>query len=254
MDPVKEAERLAQHAHAGQKDKAGMPYIDHPRRVAARAEEVDGRPAAVAVAWLHDVVEDTPTTLEELRDAGFDTDVVAAVDAITRRPGEGDDYYRRVAANQLAAVAKRADIWDNTNPERLALLSQADRDRLEQKYRHALEQLSANTEVTVWMLDLRDARVNGIHTHLLARREADGTVRFEGQDFGVPAGLMGNDDEYEYFWTVRPADVPKLVELLGGRLGDEVRDLLKANWTGRRSYDLERVLREAPFRVEFASR
>jgi (p)ppGpp synthase/HD superfamily hydrolase len=142
-DAAAHAERVAREAHVGQVDKAGRPYIDHPRRVAARVAEVDGRPAAVAVAWLHDVVEDTPTTLEDLRDAGFGADVVAAVDALTRRPGEGDDYYLRVASDDLATVVKLADIWDNTNPERLARLSPDDQARLEQKYRHALEAISA---------------------------------------------------------------------------------------------------------------
>ena len=142
-DAATHAERVAREAHVGQVDKAGRPYVDHPRRVAARVAEVDGRPAAVAVAWLHDVVEDTPTTLEDLGEAGFGVDVVAAVDALTRRPGEGDDYYLRVAADDLASVVKLADIWDNTNPERLTLLSLDYQARLERKYRHALEVISA---------------------------------------------------------------------------------------------------------------
>ena len=57
------AKDIATKAHEGQVDKAGMPYIDHPRRVAERVAQVDGRPEAIAVAWLHDVVEDTATNL-----------------------------------------------------------------------------------------------------------------------------------------------------------------------------------------------
>lgn len=131
------AERRATTAHEGQVDKAGRPYIEHPWRVANRVAEVDGRAAAVCVAWLHDVVEDSDVTLDELRD-DFGDAIVDAVDALTRREGEGDDYYRRVASNDLAVAVKRADIWDNTNPERLATLPASTRDRLLAKYAHAL--------------------------------------------------------------------------------------------------------------------
>lgn len=134
------AERRATTAHKGQVDKAGRPYIEHPRRVADRVAEIDGRAAAVCVAWLHDVVEDSDVTPDELR-GDFDDAIVDAVDAVTRRDGEGDDYYRRVASNDLAVAVKRADIWDNTNPERLAALPASTRDRLQAKYAHALELL-----------------------------------------------------------------------------------------------------------------
>ena len=88
------AKDIATKAHEGQVDRAGMPYIDHPRRVAERVAQVDGRPEAIAVAWLHDVVEDTATTLDDLRAGEFGEHVVAAVDAMTRRPDEGDESCR----------------------------------------------------------------------------------------------------------------------------------------------------------------
>lgn len=135
------AEWRATAAHEGQVDKAGRPYIEHPRRVADRVAEVDGRAAAVCVAWLHDVVEDSNVTLDELLDDDFSDAIVDAVDALTRREDEGDDYYRRVASNDLAVAVKRADIWDNTNPERLAALPASTRDRLQAKYAHALKLL-----------------------------------------------------------------------------------------------------------------
>ena len=64
---VGRAEALARSAHAGQVDKAGAPYAQHPERVAAA---VTGDPQAQAAAWLHDVVEDTSTSLADLRAAG----------------------------------------------------------------------------------------------------------------------------------------------------------------------------------------
>ena len=248
------AKDIATTAHQGQVDKAGMPYIDHARRVAERVALVDDRPDAVAVAWLHDVVEDTATTLDELRARGFGHDVVAAVDAMTRRPDEGDEYYRRVAADDLAIVVKLADIWDNTDPDRVARLGPQDRTRLQDKYRHALEVMADSTlQVDPWTVPLRDVVVNGIHSYLSARRQQDGTVCFEAQDLGVPAGLVSNDTEYEYFRTVRARHVPQLIELLGGRPGDDLRHLLADSWVDHRSFELEKRLREALFPIEFFS-
>ena len=248
------ARDLATKAHQGQVDKAGMPYIDHPRRVAERVAQIDGRTEAIAVAWLHDVVEDTATTLDDLRASEFGDDVVTAVDAMTRRPDAGDAYYRRIADDDLAIVVKLADIWDNTDPDRVARLDEPDRARLQDKYRHALEVMAESTPlVDPWTVHLRAVVVNGIHSHLSARREPDGTVCFEGQDLGVPAGLVSNDTEYEYFRTVRPRHVPQLIELLGGRPGDDLRHLLTETWIDDHSFELEQRFRDATFPIEFFS-
>lgn len=129
---VATAALIATLAHSGQVDKAGQPYVDHPRRVAARVFEHG--PLAEAVAWLHDVVEDTPVTLEAVEQA-FGPQVAAAVDAITHRPGEPRTaYYARVRSNPVALVVKDADIDDNTDPLRLAALDPALASRLQVKY------------------------------------------------------------------------------------------------------------------------
>lgn len=133
------AEAIARAAHAGQVDKSGQPYIDHPARVAAR---VQGDELLEAIAWLHDVVEDTDVQLVDLQ-AEFPLEVVDAVDAITHRPGEPRaDYYARVSRNLLARQVKDADIDDNTDPARTALLDDATRSRLAAKYAAAREALS----------------------------------------------------------------------------------------------------------------
>jgi len=138
-ESVAAAARLACRAHRDQVDKAGAPYVDHPRRVAAA---VAGGWAAETVAWLHDVVEDTGVTLADLRDQGFAEEVCRAVDAITRRRAEPpDDYYARVAADPLALQVKRADLADNSDPVRLARLPPDLRARLEEKYAHARTRL-----------------------------------------------------------------------------------------------------------------
>jgi (p)ppGpp synthase/HD superfamily hydrolase len=142
VDLIATGRRFALRAHAEQVDKAGEPYIEHPARVAATAARVGVE--AEAVGWLHDVVEDSPVTLDELRAAGLPESVVAAVDALTRRDGEpAEDYYRRVAGDRLARVVKDADLADNADPARLARLDEATRVRLCAKYAHAREMLAA---------------------------------------------------------------------------------------------------------------
>jgi hypothetical protein len=122
---------LAWSAHAGQRDKLGVAYICHPlsvmRRVATDDEKI--------VAVLHDVVEDTPVTLDYLRTLGFDEHIVRAVDAVTKRAGEPlADSMARVAADPLALIVKRADISHNADPARQKSLTPEDRQRLTAKY------------------------------------------------------------------------------------------------------------------------
>ncbi|ALG07512.1 HD domain-containing protein [Kibdelosporangium phytohabitans] len=137
-----DAIRIAREAHAGQVDKGGKPYIDHPLRVMAR---VEGAPAQMA-AVLHDVIEDTPITADDLRAQGCPEDVVTAVVALSKVKGEAmPDYLRRVAANPVAVQVKRADIGDNTDPVRLAALPELTQNRLRAKYAEAIRLLDELT-------------------------------------------------------------------------------------------------------------
>ncbi|THJ65658.1 HD domain-containing protein [Arthrobacter echini] len=132
---------IAATAHDEQTDKAGAPYITHPARVAAAARHA--APAhlaeqAEAVGWLHDVVEDASVTIEQLRALGFPEPVLAGVDAMTKRHSETvEEYFTRVRANALACIVKKADLDDNTNPERLGQLDAPTRARLATKYQRA---------------------------------------------------------------------------------------------------------------------
>ena len=140
---VDDAKRLATSAHKGQFDKSGQPYIGHPARVAARTRNHGGDDDIEVVAWQHDVVEDTPVTLEVI-EKGFGPVIAQAVDAITRRPDDsGDEYYHRVAGNEISLAVKRADIEDNLDPTRTAQLDPAIRERLAVKYAHALAVLDS---------------------------------------------------------------------------------------------------------------
>lgn len=131
------AGQIAEAAHAGQLDNAGQPYIEHPRRVAARVPD-----RLKPVALLHDVVEDTHVTFDDLRRT-FPDWIVAAVEALTHRSGETRAaYYARVAANPDAVVVKLADIDDNTDPDRLAALDEPTRTRLVARYAFASAELT----------------------------------------------------------------------------------------------------------------
>jgi len=132
---VERAERIATTAHAGQVDKVGEPYIGHPRRVASRVEDWGGSSSQIAAAWLHDVLEDTPITADDLAREGIPSDVVVMVQALTTSGEEpAQRYASRVVAVPGAVLVKRADLADNSDPVRLAKLSEATRDRLTAKY------------------------------------------------------------------------------------------------------------------------
>jgi (p)ppGpp synthase/HD superfamily hydrolase len=133
-----DAIQVARRAHEGQMDKSGRPYIAHSLRVMGALRDEHERMAAV----LHDVVEDTTVTLDDLTEAGCPEDVLAAVAAVTKQPGEDQSaYLARVAANPMALKVKRADIADNMSPDRLSRLDAETQERLRAKYESALQQL-----------------------------------------------------------------------------------------------------------------
>ncbi|CRK55516.1 Guanosine-3',5'-bis(Diphosphate) 3'-pyrophosphohydrolase [Alloactinosynnema sp. L-07] len=141
MFTVDDAIRIAREAHRGQVDKSGRPYIGHPLRVMDRVSGDHERMTAV----LHDVVEDTHVTAADLLAAGCPAEVVAAVVAISKVPGEDQQtYLARVAANPIALTVKFADIADNSSPERLHYLDEHTQVRLRAKYRAALAYLSVS--------------------------------------------------------------------------------------------------------------
>lgn len=108
------AEPLAWHAHRYQKRRNGSPYIHHPERVASRMTTDDEK----AVAWLHDVLEDTMTTAVDLMNAKLSTSVINAVIALTKVHGESYmAYLSEVKANPLARRVKIADILDNLSDD-----------------------------------------------------------------------------------------------------------------------------------------
>jgi len=129
MSTIEKAVEIAAREHAGDVDKAGAPYLYHPLRLMFAVKTPFEKIAAV----LHDVVEDTPVTLEDLEREGFHSDVVAAVDALTKRSGEARlDSAARAAANPIARVVKLADVTDNMDLRRIANPTDTDFERFKE--------------------------------------------------------------------------------------------------------------------------
>lgn len=156
---------LAEFAHRNQTDKAGLPYIEHPRRVLEAVKIQGAMPYVQMAAILHDVTEDTAFTSEMLLELGVPEAAVEIVelldrdeservfnslvhDARARTPEEWKEekdlfYYSQIRKNPEAVKVKLADIGDNLQPWRLAYLPDATQDRLRKKYAKAIELLTA---------------------------------------------------------------------------------------------------------------
>lgn len=126
--------QTAKKAHAGQVDKAGRDYIEHPIAVAEKVNTPEEKMAA----YLHDVVEDTDVTLEDLRSLGFPESVIEAVDCLTKREGVSlADYLYRVKHNEIARVVKLADLAHNSDINRIPEPKEKDYKRVERYHREA---------------------------------------------------------------------------------------------------------------------
>jgi (p)ppGpp synthase/HD superfamily hydrolase len=124
---------LAAQAHLDQQDKNGDAYILHPLRMMFTLKTE----TEMIVAVLHDVIEDTDWSLDNLRAEGFSEEVVTAVDALTRREDETyDEFVARAAANPLSRTVKLADLEDNMNIRRLDHLADKDLARLQRYHKH----------------------------------------------------------------------------------------------------------------------
>ncbi|MBK6789766.1 MAG: GTP pyrophosphokinase [Betaproteobacteria bacterium] len=134
MSTLEKAILIATQAHVGVTDKAGAPYILHPLRVMLGLSTPEER----IVGVLHDVIEDSSVTVEELRARLLD-DVLAALESVTKRDGEEYmDFVVRAARNPIGKRVKLADLKDNSDLSRIAAPTERDFARIE-KYRLAIE-------------------------------------------------------------------------------------------------------------------
>ena len=125
------------YAHMGQYDKSGEHYFHHPLSV-ARNFMSDTKEYKVAL--LHDVLEDTEVSEEDLELLMVNEEVIEAVKCITHLPHESlEEYLRRVKGNPIALKVKLADIADNMREDRLQKLPKETQERLREKYKKSLE-------------------------------------------------------------------------------------------------------------------
>lgn len=138
-DATKKAMKLCFDAHKDQVDQSGMPYVFHPFHLAEQMHDED----STVVALLHDVVEDTHYTLEDLQEMGFNGAVLEAVTLLTHLPQiPYEEYLEGIKKNPLAKTVKLADIAHNSDQTRLDA-GDLRAERWAKKYKRALEILNS---------------------------------------------------------------------------------------------------------------
>jgi hypothetical protein len=95
------------------------------------------------------------------------------------------------------------------------------------------------------VIELLDERKGENSFRIWAYLDAEGDLHIDGQDFGPITAVMTDDGEYEYCQKFANADLPRVIQALGGQLGCDVLELLARAWSGERAHDLERCIREA---------
>jgi (p)ppGpp synthase/HD superfamily hydrolase len=134
---TKKALKLCFEAHKNQTDKSGMPYVFHPFHLAEQMQTEE----TTIVALLHDVVEDTDYTLEDLSAMGFSKEVTDAIALMTHDDDtEYMDYVRAIKDNPIAKAVKLADLRHNSDSTRLEFLDERAINR-ELKYKEAIKLL-----------------------------------------------------------------------------------------------------------------
>ena len=129
MATLEQAISLAAKQHEGQVDKANAPYILHPLRVMLNVPTIQHK----IVAVLHDILEDTETTIEDLYQFGFQEHIIDAIVALTKKQGETRlEAAQRARQNPIARVVKLADINDNMDLSRIQSPTVKDFERLKE--------------------------------------------------------------------------------------------------------------------------
>ena len=145
MPTLDETIAFIEKAHTGQTDRGGAPYYLHPIAVMRRLAD-DADHEVKLAALLHDVIEDTPYTREDLAQMGYGARTLDAVEAVTQKPDDTRPYADKLASliaggNRDALLVKFADMSENADPDRLALLDPETRDRFIRKYSAPLQAL-----------------------------------------------------------------------------------------------------------------
>lgn len=134
---TKKAIILMYNMHKNQLDKGGMPYVLHPFHVAEQMDDED----STVVALLHDIVEDTSITLNDLVDFGFSKSQIDAISILTHPDGmDYFDYIRRIATNEISLKVKLADLQHNMDLTRIDSVDNRDLERVK-KYKKCYDYL-----------------------------------------------------------------------------------------------------------------
>jgi hypothetical protein len=151
IEDLANAKKIAKSAHEGQVDKAGKPYFEHVQTVSELASEIilswneeydDFLFQAKIVGYLHDVMEDTSHTIDDLRKLELPSECILAIDTLTKRKGQDyNNYLSKVKLDKLAKVVKIADLTHNSDLSRLDSITPADLARHE-KYIKAIDFLN----------------------------------------------------------------------------------------------------------------
>ena len=231
---LEKAIQLATHAHSNQIDKAGSPYILHPLRLMMKMESENEK----IVAVLHDIVEDTPVTLEQLAREGFDTEILNAVDRVTNRPEESyDDFIIRAASNPIGYKVKMADLNDNLDISRIPNPTQKDFQRLS-KYRKAIRTLETLGEFQkndcnkITKIEIVKTENDQSSTILSAKISDDGDLIIDDYFIGKFAQEVYDHDDSESFVKVKKDFKNTLLLLLlkeRFQANSELRDWLSLN-------------------------
>ena len=149
---INKAIKIATKAHKDQVDKAGAPCIDHPLRVMSKMETEE----EMIVAVLHDVLEDTDVTVNDLRQEGFSEEVITALESVTKTDPEESysQFIKRAASNSIGIKVKRIDLEDNMDLSRISKVTERDIKRVE-KYKEAL-QVVDNIETASYIVYVDD--------------------------------------------------------------------------------------------------
>lgn len=151
MDQLQLAQHLATVYHQGQVDIGGAPYIEHPQAVASRLPQ-DAQ--LQTLAWLHDLVEDTPLTLEQVSQYPFDAEVLQGLQVITRIDQESyDAYLSRVMTSRLATLVKIEDLHENSRLSRLNREPKTRDWKRLVKYQTAIAQLTQHAIQAGWLTE-----------------------------------------------------------------------------------------------------
>lgn len=136
-DKTKKALKLCFDAHKEQLDKSGLPYVFHPFHLAEQMQTEE----TTVVALLHDVMEDTEYTADDLAEMGFGGEILNALSLLTHEDSvDYMDYVSKIKTNPIARAVKLADLNHNSDLTRLDVVDQKALERKE-KYQKAIELL-----------------------------------------------------------------------------------------------------------------